>query len=80
MRAKKIFIRGGELIIGTEEEPFNRTAQITLHGLMDDETLTLGGTVSGGNKVLATVGDVKMYGLTRSASTRLLVPAYKDAT
>ena len=47
---------------------------------MDDETLTLGGTVSGGNKVLATVGDIKMYGLGRSASSRLLIPAYKDAT
>ena len=47
---------------------------------MDDETLTLGGTVSGGNKVLATVGDVKMYGLSRSPRSRLLVPAYRDAT
>ena len=36
LRVKRIFIRGGELIIGTEEEPFNTTALITLFGNMDE--------------------------------------------
>lgn len=32
LRAKKIFVRAGELLIGTEDEPFQANAQITLFG------------------------------------------------
>jgi hypothetical protein len=47
---------------------------------MDDPTLTLGGTISAGNKVLATVGTVKMYGKSRSRQSRLTEPVLKGAT
>ena len=54
LRSKYIFVRAGELFIGSEEEPFQDEAKITLHGNQDDETLVLSGTVSAGNKILAT--------------------------
>jgi hypothetical protein len=47
---------------------------------MDDPTLTLGGTISAGNKVLATVGTVKMYGKSRSRQSRLTAPVLAGAT
>lgn len=48
-----IFVRAGELIIGSEEEPFEGLATITLTGDTESDTLNLGGTVEGGNKILA---------------------------
>ena len=77
LRAKQIFVRAGEFFIGSEEEPFEAEARITLHGMQDEETLVLSGTVSAGNKILATVGAVKFYGQNRSQQTRLLQSAYK---
>ena len=47
---------------------------------MDDPTLTLGGTIAAGNKVLATVGTVKMYGKSRSRQSRLTATALSGAT
>jgi hypothetical protein len=47
---------------------------------MDDPTLTLGGTISAGNKVLATVGTVKMFGKSRSRQSRLTAPVLAGAT
>ena len=65
LRSKYIFVRAGELFIGSEETPFENEAKITLYGNQDEETLVLSGTVSAGNKILATVGDVKFYGKSR---------------
>jgi hypothetical protein len=48
--------------------------------MQDEETLVLSGTVSAGNKILATVGDVYFYGLDRSRQTRLITPCYKGST
>ena len=80
LRAKQIFVRAGQLFIGSENSPFNKEAKITLHGRMDDPTLVLGGTISAGNKVLATVGTVAMYGKSRSAKSRLTATALAGAT
>ena len=77
LRSKQIFVRAGEFFIGSEEEPFANNALITLHGMQDEETLVLSGTVSAGNKILATVGEIKFFGLERSRQARLLLPAYK---
>ena len=67
-------MRAGELFIGSEEEPFTGNAEITLHGMQDEETFILGQAISAGNKILANVGDVKMYGQPRDRHTRLLEP------
>ena len=74
LRSKWIFVRAGELLIGSEEVPYEKNAEITLHGMQDEETLVLSGTVSAGNKILATVGDVKFYGKPRDRMTRLMAP------
>ena len=63
LKARQIFVRAGEFLIGSEEEPFANEAKITLIGDADDETLVLSSTVSAGNKILATVGSIKFYGL-----------------
>ena len=80
LRSKWIFIRAGELLIGSEEEPYEKNAEITLHGMTDSETLVISGTVSAGNKILATVGDVKFYGKSRDKMTRLIAPVYRGDT
>lgn len=35
IRAERIFVRAGELFIGSEEEPFTNKATITLLGVQD---------------------------------------------
>ena len=80
LRSKQIFVRAGEFFIGTEEEPFENKAEITLHGMQDEETLVLSGTISAGNKIMATVGDIKFYGQQRDNRSRLLKPCYKGDT
>ena len=52
----QIFVRAGEFFIGTSEEPQKSQVTITLMGEQESETLTLSGTVDGGNKVLASSG------------------------
>jgi hypothetical protein len=66
LRSKQIFIRAGEFLIGTEDEPFAANALITLHGMQDEVTLDLSGSISAGNKILATTGQVKFYGLQKT--------------
>jgi hypothetical protein len=65
LRSKQIFVRAGKFFIGSEEMPFENKALITLHGMQDEETLVLSGTVSAGNKIMATVGEIKFYGIDR---------------
>lgn len=77
LRSKQIFVRAGEFFIGSEEEPFEGNALITLHGMQDEETLVFSGSISAGNKILATVGDVKFYGTARDQRSRLMLPVYQ---
>ena len=44
--------------------------------MADEETLVLSGSISAGNKILATLGDIKFYGLSRSNNSRLRAPVY----
>lgn len=39
LHAKKIYVRAGELLIGSEEEPFAGNAEIRLYGGVNDETI-----------------------------------------
>ena len=48
--------------------------------MQDEETLVLSGSISAGNKILATVGDVKFYGKSRDKMTRLIAPVYRGDT
>ena len=73
-------MRAGEFFIGSDEKPFESKATVTLLGNQDDETLVLSGTVSAGNKILATSNSVKFVGKPRDQMARLLAPVYKGDT
>lgn len=75
-----VYIRQGELIIGTEEEPYNGEAEIKLYGAVDEETLAFSMLVEGGNKVLAIVGTAKLYGQPRNQMSRLKETVYTSDT
>ena len=72
LRAKHIFVRAGELLIGTPEEPFTHKAIITLHGEKENEHIVYTNAIEAGNKLLANTGVFKAYGLPRlNKMTRL---------
>jgi hypothetical protein len=62
LNSHRIWVRAGELLIGTEDDPFKETATIVLHGNQDDETFALTPTLEVYNKVLANIGRMAMYG------------------
>jgi hypothetical protein len=81
LRAKHIFIRAGELHIGNETHPYNRTARITLHGEKNAEAMVYENAIEAGNKLIANVGLLKMYGKPRTGTlTRLHAECFMDAT
>jgi hypothetical protein len=78
LRAETIFVRGGDFIVGTEDEPFEYNALITLYGNRNSDPIAFDSNIEAGNKVFANVGSTFMYGLERSQKmTRLLQPANK---
>jgi hypothetical protein len=81
LRAKKILVRG-ELYIGTVDKPFNNVAKITLHGERNEPTIVVQDqTIEAGNKIIANVGRLNMYGKQRSFKmTRLTEPATIGST
>lgn len=80
LQAENIFVRAGEFFIGSEEEPFQNKATITLLGGQKTDTVTLSGTVDGGNKVIAVTNSLQFYGIQRVNTKRLLAPVYKGQT
>lgn len=82
LRAKHIFVRAGQLHIGSEEYPFTFEARITLYGEKDFESIVYDNAIEAGNKLLANVGLVRMFGIPRKQKmTRLLAPVNKgDST
>lgn len=70
-RAKRIFVRGGELILGTQQQPLTKEVSITLVGEQTDETLYLDNAYEGGNKILAVTNKLKAYGKPRDTMSRL---------
>ena len=80
LNCKYIFVRAGQLAIGSEEEPFQANAKITLFGEKNDEQIKMSGTVEAGNKLFANSGLVELYGKPRSRMVRLLSPVYNGYT
>ncbi len=64
-------MQAGELIIGSDEKPFNRTATITLHGTATEATLVMTGALEAGNKLLANTGLISLKGAPRDRWSRL---------
>jgi len=81
LQAKHIFIRAGELHIGSAEYPFQYNATITLYGEKSAETIVYTNAIEAGNKNIANIGTIRMYGKRRTQKmTRLLRVANKGDT
>jgi hypothetical protein len=80
-RAKHIFVRAGELMLGTVDEPLTQNVNITLYGSRNAETMVYDGAVEAGNKLIAVVGKLSAYGAPRAdMMSRLTSPASKGDT
>jgi hypothetical protein len=78
-RAKHIFIRAGNLNLGTPEEPLTANVNITLHGEKNAEAMVYDNAVEAGNKLIAVTGRVQAYGKPRKGkATRLTQPALRN--
>ena len=78
LRAKHIFVRAGEFLIGSAAKPFEREAKITLIGEQDSETLVMSGAIEAGNKVIVNIGKLEFYGKPRSRWSRLRAAVNKN--
>jgi len=68
LHAKHIFIRAGELHIGSAEEPMLMNAKITLHGERNFQAMAYDNAVMAGNKLIANLGKFYAYGRPRNDS------------
>lgn len=66
LRCHHLYIRAGELHIGSEDMPHETFARITLYGQKESETMTYDYTKEAGNKIIANVNVMKLYGKPRS--------------
>lgn len=80
LKAKHIFIRAGSLHIGSEEKPYEKNARITLYGSKREETIVYDNAVEAGNKLIANVNVMRIFGKKRWNMTRLVEPALKGST
>ena len=65
LQAEKIFIRKGELHIGSPEHPYIFNATITLYGGKTSEHFVFSTSIDSGNKMIANIGTLRMYGRPR---------------
>jgi hypothetical protein len=79
LHAEHIFVRAGELHIGSAEYPYTKEARITLHGLRNMEAIVYDNAIEAGNKLIANVGVIKMFGQHRQKLARLTAPAPQKA-
>jgi len=71
LRAWWIYVRQGELLVGSADQPYNGFAEIRVYGDPNAETIAPSMMVEFGNKGLFNVNLVAMYGKDRSQRTRL---------
>jgi len=78
LKANHIFVRAGSLHIGSKNHTYTKKAQITLFGKRDAEAMVYDNGVEAGNKIIANVGTINMYGMARKQKlTRLYEEAKK---
>lgn len=65
-RAKHIFVRGGNLTLGTPEEPLTNQVTIELVGEKNAEAIVYDNAVEAGNKLIAVTGKMQAYGVPRT--------------
>lgn len=80
-KAEHIFIRAGELHVGSKENPFTDNCIITLYGDKSSQAIVMDNAVEAGNKIIANLNVLSLYGKARNQTmTRLLLPAKKGDT
>ena len=82
LRSYLIFVRKGDLVVGTQAKPFNATMTFELHGERKDKDIYFHNSIfEGGNKVIANTGNMTMYGKPVDVKlTKLAAPAAAGAT
>lgn len=83
LRVKHLFIRAGELHVGSAEYPIlpNITSRITLYGEKSMETIVYDNAIEAGNKLIANVNILRMFGSARTwKMTRLHQEALKGVS
>lgn len=81
LKAKHIFVRAGQINVGSATTPFKSQAQITLHGEKESAATVYDNFIEAGNKVLANTGRIKMFGKPRANKmSRLRAPVLKGAS
>jgi len=78
--AYNFWVRAGELVIGTAEEPYTAKANIHLLGTNEDEYFAFSNSIETGNKNLVITGDATMVGAQRSLRSRLRTPVFVGDT
>jgi hypothetical protein len=71
LRAKYVYVRAGELIIGSQETPYSKNAKITLYGEKENAHILWDNAIEAGNKILANTNKIRMYGKSRHSHSRL---------
>jgi len=79
--AKHIFIRAGELHIGSKANPYLKNCKIILSGEKDQKAIVYDNAIEAGNKLIANLNVLEIHGKKRAQKmTRLLAPALKGDT
>jgi len=65
-RAKHIFVRAGELHVGSKENPFTDNCNIILYGEKNSQGIVMDNAVEAGNKILANINVVSIFGKARN--------------
>jgi hypothetical protein len=78
LHAKHIFVRAGELHIGNKTHPFLGLCTIMLHGEKDAKHIVYDNAIEAGNKLIANLNIMRIYGKQRSHHfSRLFLEAKK---
>lgn len=78
LKAYNLWVRSGELNIGSEAQPFPNKATIELQGDNTEEFFAFTRSIEAGNKNLVITGDANFYGLPRDQRTRLQRTSYRN--
>ena len=62
LRAKHIFVRAGEFLVGSKEFPYLGKLTIELHGEKDAKAIVYDNAIEAGNKLIANINVMKIYG------------------
>jgi hypothetical protein len=80
-RCKHLFIRNGEFHVGTKDKPFEANFTLGLYGEKNAETIVYTNAVEAGNKNIANLNKMHMYGKPRANKmSRLTKEVLKGAT